>query len=90
MEGITEEIEPKKIDMAYTAVIDTSGDVRMGVAERNRPGYSPIKDEADLGGTYESYEQAQEIAAALNKRLGLTKEEASKIVLSSMFPGARI
>lgn len=72
------------VDIAYTAVINDKGENRLGIAKRDQPGYYPIRDEFDLGGTYESYDAATRVAELANERLGLTKQEAQLIVLSSI------
>jgi hypothetical protein len=69
--------------VAYVPVIVGSS-YRLGIAEKDVAGYSPISLESDLGGDYESYEHARATADECNKRLGLTPEEAFKIVASSM------
>jgi|CXWL01.1.fsa_nt_gi hypothetical protein len=69
--------------LAYTAVIHEGG-YRLGIAEENVAGYTPVADDSDLGGTYPSLDEAQAVADACNDSLGLDKVEAMKIVLSSM------
>ena len=69
---------------AYVAVIDAKGRHKLGIAEEGEPGYYPLPDDSDLGGSYQSREHALSTAEEANKRLGLSKAEASAIVASSM------
>jgi hypothetical protein len=66
-------------DIAMTAVID--GDkYAIGLTSKAHRGYSPTSF-----GTFDSYEAAQSEADALNAEiLGLSKLEATSIVLASM------
>lgn len=75
-------IRPREI--AYTVVLDPQGKWRLGIAERNSPGYYPVKEESDAGGTFKNREEGQGIADDYNKRLGLTPLQAMEIVLSSL------
>ena len=69
---------------AYVAVIDLNGKHKLGIAEKGEPGYCPIDEGSDLGGEYQSRKHALTTAEEANKRLGLTYEEASAIVASSI------
>lgn len=71
--------------VAYVAVIDEKGDVRMGVATEGERGYTPVREDSDLGGTYSDYKVATLVADEMNERLGVSREDALKIVASSMF-----
>jgi len=76
---------PKVKRRAYVAVIDPKGKHKLVIAEEEgEPGFYPIPDDTDLGGSYQSREHALETAKECNKRLGLTAKEAAKIVASSM------
>jgi len=75
---------PKPPRRAYVAIIDPNGRHKLGIAEDGEPGYFPISDDSDLGGSYQNREHALETAEECNKRLGLTAKEAAKIVASSI------
>ena len=75
--------------MAYTAVMNTKGEVRLGIATEGEPGYSPVREDSDAGGTFETYDAAQRVAEAYNERLGLTPAEATMLVLTTMGPEGR-
>lgn len=68
---------------AYTAVIEERG-YCLGVAVEGEAGYHPVREDSDAGGTFETYELASACADAYNASLGLTKEEATRIVISTM------
>jgi hypothetical protein len=51
----------------------------LGLATRDEAGYR-----LETLISFETWEGAQEYAAAMNRRMGLTDEEATEIVLSSM------
>lgn len=66
---------------AWTPIILDRG-FSLGIATKNEPGYQPLKDSTGL--TFDSWDEADKIADALNKRLGLSLKDAAKIVASSM------
>ena len=69
---------------AYTAVTGGPTGFLIGLATRDEPGYYPRPD----FGFYDSYEEASDAAERLNGTdLGLTDEEAARIVMSSMGAG---
>lgn len=86
--------------LAYTAVVEKDG-IRLGIAEEGEPGYLPQRHPSavpygkylddgsmDETGKVKSYDLAKKIADDLNERLfSLKKEEAFKIVISSMRNG---
>lgn len=78
--------EPRRV---YTAVVTDTG-IRMGIAVEGETGYYRIRDDADLGGTYESYEKAQAVADRCNEVLGISKEDAFDIVCASMRKPGRV
>lgn len=76
-------------DMAWTAVLADkripwwrSGDApyTIGLADRDEPGFSPMREPL----VFDTYDEAKTEADARNAALGLTREEATKIVASSM------
>lgn len=67
--------------IAITAVVHNS-EYRLGVAEENVAGYTPVKD----AGPYPSWEKASAAADEYNARLGLSKKFALLIITSSMWP----
>jgi hypothetical protein len=67
-------------DRAYTAVITSKGYV-LGMAVKDQPGYYSLEDSY---GVFDSYANAQERAETMNVGVGLTPEEANRIVLSSI------
>lgn len=72
------------IRMAYTAVTDNEGASRLAICVQGESGYHPCRPDSDAGGAFPSFEAAMEYAARFNKQLGLSKEEAMQIVLSTM------
>lgn len=74
----------KQKRLAYTAVIDEKGQHRLGIATDGEAGYNKVREDSDAGGTFATREAANACADAYNEGLGLTKEEALEIVLSSM------
>jgi hypothetical protein len=73
--------------IAYTPILGDDGEYRLGIAEEGKPGYYKVKDDSDLGGTYRDRKDAQATADVMNERLGLSKQEALKIVSSSLWAG---
>lgn len=68
---------------AYTAIVDEGG-YRLGIAVEGEAGYHQCKDGTDAGGTFKTHEAASAVADAFNKNMGLSDEEAFKIVTSTM------
>jgi hypothetical protein len=68
-----------KRHLAYVATVTEQG-FGIGIAERDSPGYWPAPDK----GTFPTYEAASARASELNTATGLSLEEASEIVCSSM------
>lgn len=68
--------------MAWTAVISSDGRYTLGMAERDQPGYIPMRESAAV--YFESYAEASIEAEERNRLMGLTDDEAMKIVISSM------
>jgi hypothetical protein len=69
---------------AYTPVLETRDGKEgffLGLAEENEPGYHQL---APGYGPYPSYADAYNHAKELNAKLGLTAEDAARIVCSSM------
>lgn len=60
----------------------------VGLAEQDVPGFTPIvyKTAAGLMATFPSYDAASAYADEMNVELGITKEQAIRVVLSSMRP----
>lgn len=69
------------IKAAYTAVSTEIGYV-VAIAEENVRGYKP----QPRYGVFPTYDEASREADKLNEDLGLSKIEAIKITLSSMYP----
>lgn len=69
--------------VAYTAVIE-DGKYKLGIAAEGEAGYYRIDDASDAGAPFATHEEAVACAEVYNERLGLTKLEASRIVLSSI------
>lgn len=69
--------------VAYTAVIE-DGKYKLGIAAEGEAGYYRIDDTSDAGAPFETHAEAVACAETYNERLGLTKLEASRIVLSSI------
>lgn len=67
-------------DIAWAALMDDDGTYSLGLATRDEPGYAPLKEPLGLA----TYAEATAEADARNERLGLTREEATKIIASSM------
>ena len=65
---------------AWTPIILDRG-FSLGIATKNERGYQPLKDSTGL--TFDSWDEADKIADALNKKLGLSLEEAANIVIST-------
>ena len=70
--------------IAYTAVINEAGEIRLGVAKEGEAGYYATKDGSTAGGTFETLEAAREAADGFNERLGLSPKAAALIVLGTM------
>ncbi len=68
---------PRRI--AIVAVVQKDTGYGLGIAEENEPGYTP------LPGAFPSWETAAAEAADRNTRLGLSADEAWRIVASSMW-----
>lgn len=69
--------------VAYTAVIE-DGKYKLGIAAQGESGYYRVDDTSDAGAPFATHEEAVACAEVYNERLGLTKLEASRIVLSSI------
>ena len=72
--------------VAFTGVMH-EGKYIIGLAEQDLPGYMPIflmTESGPMGSTFPSYDAASEYAADMNAELGISKEQAIRIVLSSM------
>ena len=63
---------------AYVAVITDKG-YSIGLAIEGEKGYRPSNYE------YNTWQQAQETANLMNDKLGLSRKEASEIVIKTMF-----
>jgi hypothetical protein len=72
---------------AYVGVITAQGECRIGIAVEGEPGYNQVREDSDVGGTYETIDAAQKVADVYNERRGIDAEEAHKIVISTMGPG---
>lgn len=68
---------------AWVAVVDESG-FSLGLAEEGTKGYSPMKEDQKI--TFPTYDAASEEAEARNGLLGLSNDDAAKIVFSTMRP----
>ncbi len=68
-----------QVDVAYTAVMAKGGGWTIGIAKRNEPGYYATNYQA-----VETYLQACRWADKANESMGLSKEEAGRIVASSL------
>lgn len=67
-------------DRRYAFVVVPSADqFVLGVAVENENGYSPLN-----GKTFASYADAREWAESLNRHIGLTDVEATRIICSTM------
>lgn len=69
--------------VAYTAVIE-DGKYKLGFAAEGEAGYYRIDETSDAGAPFASHAEAVACAEVYNEGLGLTKLEASRIVLSSI------
>lgn len=67
------------VRQAYTAIVGHGG-FGLGMAHENVAGYTPVRDIAPLP----TYDQAADEAERRNSEMGLTTEDAARIVLSSM------
>ena len=65
---------------AWTPLILDRG-FSLGIATKNEFVYQPLKDPTGL--TFDTWDEADKIANELNKRLGLSLEEAANIVIST-------
>lgn len=77
----------KHARLAYVAVITDGGEYRLGIAKEGESGYYAVDPTSDAGGDFNSHEEASKVADAYNENLGLSKEEAFKIIGSTMFRG---
>lgn len=68
---------------AFVPVV-AKGGWELGVAVYDERGYSPIK-----GKTFKEHDEASEWADGLNAHIGLTDDEAIRIICSSMNKGRR-
>jgi len=68
-----------RLRFAFTAVVKFDGFI-IGRADENVPGFTPFKAE----GSFATREAAQDRADELNRHLGLSKEEALRIVGTAM------
>jgi len=64
---------------AFTAIVESEGYI-IGRADYGIGGYTPMRREP----TFKTYDAAQKFANGLNEKMGLTKEEALKIVFNTM------
>ena len=71
--------------VAFTGV-EYEGRYVVGLAEQDVPGYTPMVLMSKFGpiGIFPSYDAAYEYAVDMNLELGISKEQAIKIVLSSL------
>ncbi len=72
--------------VAFTGVMH-EGKFIVGLAEQDVPGYTPILQMTEfgpMGSTFPSYDAASDYADEMNAELGISKEQAIRIVLSSM------
>lgn len=69
---------------AYFAVLGETGKWTLGIVTENEPGYHLTKPDSDVGGDYPGEVEANSMADALNKRLGLEPRDAALIVASSI------
>lgn len=69
---------------AYVAVIDDKGAHRLGLAVEGEAGYHPAREDSDAGGSFATRDDALACAQRFNDRLGISAEDASRIVASSM------
>lgn len=77
-------IDTKTRRSAYCAVLDVKGQARLAIAVEGTEGYYPVKEDSDAGGTFASYDEAADCADRYNERMGLSKMESAKVVLSTM------
>jgi hypothetical protein len=82
--SVEKKVEPKNIidgkPAAYTTVMSPGMDkFQVVVVREDECGYRPVADYGER-----SQEDAERIARQLNERLGVSKEEALRILLSSL------
>jgi len=73
--------EPRRV---YVAVVDSKGKVRLGIAVEGEAGYHSVREDSDVGGTFQSMDEAKAVADAYNERLGIDEETAFRIVCGTM------
>ena len=66
---------------AWTPVIAATY-ITLGLATENVAGYAPLKDHTGL--EFRTYPEATAAADRMNEALGITPDEAHRIVVSSM------
>jgi hypothetical protein len=66
---------------AYTAVLNDLGAWIIGIAVLNEPGYHPAGESVFC---WDNPDEARAFCDAMNRHIGLTDDEAMRIVVSSM------
>ena len=74
--------QPELGTKAWVPVIDSEEGFTLGLATVGEPGYRPLKPENRMN--FKTYDEANEAADGLNERLGLTPEQASKVMIDSV------
>lgn len=82
---VAAEEKSKVRPIAFTGVMD-EGNYVVGLVEQDVSGYIPMVLMSKAGplGTFSTYDAANAYAEDMNRELGISKEQAIEIVLSSM------
>lgn len=72
---------PRKV---YTPVLENGW--RLGIAVEGSPGYFPVREDSDAGGTFPNRKAAQGVADAYNEKLGFTPQQAAAVVATTLAP----
>jgi len=76
------EVQTPRVAYTYVSVGQKH---RLAIVKEGEKGYEEVRPDSDLGGDYKTKKEVEFVADDMNKRLGLSKEDAAKIVAAAMF-----